>query len=260
MLRKKSGILDKALGARTTLVAAGSSPRIASVRRGRGAIGRLPIVCLLYAVATLATACTSSSTPDNPRASVSTPVSSPTSPSRSAPTSPADSGPTSTSSQTTPANTQTSTTDSGMGPAIAAFIDYITATYNAQRAPRQPGEPYTPKEDFTRYSFDPMRSQENAYIASLAAAGEAFRGTPPMPRVHVTSIDLDGKPYPTVVLTNCPTPAPSWAAYDTKTNKNVPYTTTKVAPPYLSTVTVILHEGHWGVQKTSVDSARTCTA
>ena len=143
---------------------------------------------------------------------------------------------------------------------MTAFRRYITATYNAQRTPRQPGKPYAPASDFTRYSFDPMRSQEDTYIASLAATDQAFRGTPPTPRIHVSHADLNAKPYPTVVLTNCPTPAPTWVAYDTKTGKAIPYTAAKVPSPYLSTVTLILYEGHWGVQKTSVDSSRTCTA
>lgn len=172
-----------------------------------------------------------------------------------------------TSSSSSPTGTPTSASptlsspiDTGAEPAVAAFTHYITATYNAQRAPRQVGGSYAPDADFTGYSFDPMRSQESAYISSLAANGQAFRGTPPTPRIQVIGADLQAKPYPTVVLTNCPTPAPSWIAYDTKSGKPVSYSTRKVPPPYLSTVTMIFYEGHWGVQKTGVDSGRTCTA
>jgi hypothetical protein len=78
--------------------------------------------------------------------------------------------------------------------------------------------------------------------------------------VQVRAANLTAKPYPTVTLTNCPTPAPSWVAYDVKTGKPVPYTTAKVPPPYLATVTMIFYEGRWGVQQTSVDTGQTCTA
>lgn len=156
--------------------------------------------------------------------------------------------------------TTTPPTDPTAQPALNAFAHYITASYNAQRAPRQVGGSYPPASDFTRYAFDPMLTQENAYIASLAASNQAFRGTPPAPRLRVVETELDAKPYPTVVLTNCPTPAPTWIAYDTKTGKPVSYAATKVPPPYLSTVTLIFYKGHWGVQKTSVDSRQTCTA
>lgn len=160
----------------------------------------------------------------------------------------------------TGSSTTKSLSEPAVQPALDAFAHYITATYNAQRVPPQVGSSYPAAADFARYSFDPMRTQESAYIASLAASGQAFRGTSPEPRIQVSQTELNATPYPTVVLTNCPTSAPSWIAYDTKTGKPVPYSTTKVPPPYLATVTVIFYEGHWGVQKISVDTGRTCTA
>jgi len=161
---------------------------------------------------------------------------------------------------TTPATSTAPLADPIAAAAVAAFTHYITATYNAQRAPRAPGQSYAPAANFPSYSFDPIRTQESAYISSLAASGEAFRGTPPEPRVKVTQSDPGAKPYPTVALTNCPTPAPTWVAYDTKSGKPVAYTTATVPPPYLAAVTVIFYEGHWGVQKISVDTGRTCGA
>lgn len=163
-------------------------------------------------------------------------------------------------SRSTSATTSATTTDPVATTAVIAFSRYITATYTAQRAPRQPGDAFKPEADFTRYAFDPIRTQEDAYISSLATGGEAFRGTPPTPRVRVARTDPGAKPYPTVVLTNCPTPAPTWVAYDTKTGEPVAYTKAQVSPPYLATVTVIFYEGHWGVQKISVDTGRTCSA
>lgn len=157
-------------------------------------------------------------------------------------------------------STSDAQTDPAAAAAVTAFTHYITATYNAQRAPRQPGQSYRAAANFPSYSFDPIRTQENAYISSLAAGGEAFRGTPPTPRVKVVRTDPQAEPYPMVVLTNCPTPAPTWVAYDTRTGEPVAYTKAKVPPPYLAIVTVILYEGHWGVQKISVDTGRTCSA
>jgi hypothetical protein len=142
-------------------------------------------------------------------------------------------------------------------PAVAAFNHYLTATFNSQMKPRHLGQAYQTAADFTKWAFDPMLGEENAYIGYLAAQGQAFRGTPPRPRLSVSQMSTTAKPYPTVVLSNCPTPSPSWVAYQVVTGKAIPYTQPKVKPPYRSEVVVIYHQRHWGVQKTTVDSSKT---
>lgn len=161
------------------------------------------------------------------------------------------------SSKATP--TTTAPTESPAQPAITAYRQYLKATYNAQRSPRKVGGKYASDADFTKFAFDPMLTQENAYIESLSQQGEAFRGTPPSPRISIKQTNLTAKPYPTVVLTNCPESASAWVAYEVATGEPVPFTSPKVKPPYLSTVTLIYYKDHWGIQSTSVDSSRTCS-
>ncbi len=242
---------DSTRSSREMIAAFSQRERAARGHSHRG--GRVSLTSLVLVAISLLAACSSSSG-DRATPTPSVSLGGSTSPAgvssthSFAPPSPTDSG--STTSQSDPAVRQ----------ALDAFAHYITASYNAERAPRQVAGSYPAASDFPRYAFDPMLTQENAYIASLAANDQAFRGTPPTPRVRVSQADLDAKPHPTVVLTNCPTPAPTWVAYDTKTGKRVSYAATKVPPPYLSTVTVIFYEGRWGVQKTSVNSEQTCTA
>lgn len=76
--------------------------------------------------------------------------------------------------------------------------------------------------------------------------------------MKVTAINLAAKPYPTVVLTDCPTLAPTWQEYMVKTGAVVPQQTQSVPPPYLVTVQVIQYHNHWGVQRVTPE-AKTCT-
>lgn len=204
---------------------------------------RLVLAVALLSLVAIGAACTSS----KPKASDS-------------PTPTTSTSSTPTKSSASPSPSTTPTIDPQAQPAITAFKDYLTATFNSQMKPRQLGEKYSPTADFTKYSFDPMLGQENAYIGYLAQQGQAFKGTPPKPRITVSAINLAAKPYPTVVLSNCPTPSPSWVAYQVGTGKAVPYTQPKVKPPYRSEVVVIYYQSHWGVQKTTVDSSKTCAA
>jgi hypothetical protein len=122
------------------------------------------------------------------------------------------------------------------------------------------GQNYPSSADFTKYSFDPLKSQMSGYVAGLAQQGVAFKGTPPRPRVTVTAINLAAKPYPTVLLSSCPTPESTWVEYVVVTGKVVPFASAKVPPPYRVAVEMIYSDGHWGVARTTPDTSATCTA
>jgi hypothetical protein len=79
--------------------------------------------------------------------------------------------------------------------------------------------------------------------------------------VKVAAIESDAKPYPRVVLKDCPTPTPTWRIYDAKTGKDMtrPLPPGTQPTPYLSTVEVIYYQGHWGVSKIDADTSRTCS-
>lgn len=152
----------------------------------------------------------------------------------------------------------TSTIDPEAQPAVAAYEAFNRTSDNAARRPLPHGSAYPPEADFARYSFDPALAEYDAYVSALAETGVTFRGTSPTPRVKVISVRPDAKPYPLVTLTDCQTPAPDWKGY--RKGKPLPLASTTADPPYLITAKVIFYEGHWGVQSTSADTSKTCTA
>lgn len=161
-----------------------------------------------------------------------------------------------------PSSGQTPTIDPKAQPAVSAFLSFVAARAEALRNPRKLGQSFSPAADFTKFAFDPVRGQTNASVVSLSEQGQLFKGDPGRPRVHVDAIELDAKPYPTVVLKDCPTPTPTWRIYDATTGKAMTMTLPPGTQPtpYLSTIEVIYYQGHWGVRKIDADTSRTCTA
>ncbi len=146
-------------------------------------------------------------------------------------------------------------------PAVEAYEQFFTLGLDATRNPgRLPSEPVSGGADFRNFSFDPMRGQYTAFVLGLASDKVAFKGTPPTPQITVSTVDLTAKPYPMVVLSNCPTPAPTWKAYSIATGAEVPTSTSSVPPPYRLRVEVIQYQGRWGVSKVTADNTATCTA
>jgi hypothetical protein len=161
----------------------------------------------------------------------------------------------------TPTTSQTPAIDPKAQPAVSAFLSFVAARAEALRNPRKLGQNFAPAADFTGFAFDPVRGQTNASVVSLSEQGQLFKGDPGRPRVRVDAIELDVKPYPTVVLKDCPTPTPTWRIYDAKTGKAMTMTLPPGTQPtpYLSTIEVIYYQGHWGVRKIDADTSRTCT-
>jgi hypothetical protein len=173
----------------------------------------------------------------------------------------ASKAPTSTSMTSSPTSSQIPTIDPKAQPAVNAYINFVTARDEALRNPPKLGQNYLPAADFTKFAFDPVRGQANSSIVSLGEQGLLYKGDPGRPRVRVDAVEPDAKPYPTVVLKDCPTATPTWRIYDAKTGKDMtllPPSGTKPTP-YLSTVEVIYYQGHWGVSKIDADTSRTCT-
>jgi len=161
-----------------------------------------------------------------------------------------------------PTSSPTPTIDPKAQPAVTAYLDFVAAVSEALKNPRKLGQNFTPAADFTKFSFDPVRGQSNDFIVSLSEGGQLFKGDPGRPRVSVDAIEPDAKPYPKVVLKDCPTPTPTWQIYDAKTGKDMtrPLPPGTQPTPYLSTVEVIYYQGRWGVWKIDADTSRTCTA
>jgi hypothetical protein len=169
----------------------------------------------------------------------------------------------STASETPTSTTRAQTAvaiDPRARPAVEAYLKFVHAARLAARRPPAVGATYPPGGDFTKYSFDPIRAKYAEYVIGLSKDGAAMRGVPPLPRVSVKSIQLSAPGYPTVVLSDCPTPASTWKEYVIATGKEVRSSPARVAPPYRLSVEVIRYSGRWGVSKIIVDMSRTCIA
>ena len=144
-------------------------------------------------------------------------------------------------------------------PAVAAYRAFNDAASAAALHPFGSGDKVPADADFTKFSFDPIKSQYRILIWGLADRGWEYRGTPPQTHADVKSIHLKANPYPTVTLTDCQSGTDKWLIHDAKTGAVQPQATGKVPPPNPSTVTMILYKKSWGVSKIDVDTSRTCT-
>ena len=99
-------------------------------------------------------------------------------------------------------------------------------------------------------------------VAIVIDLGTIDLETVDLETLDLEAIEPDAKPYPTVVLKDCPTPTPTWRMYDARTGKQLTMTLPPGTQPtpYLSTVEVIYYQGRWGVSKIAADTSRTCTA
>src|SRR5450631_2065595 len=84
-----------------------------------------------------------------------------------------------------PTSSQTATIDPQAEPAVNAYMNFVAALAQASRSPRKLGQSFLPAQDFTKFSFDPIRGQANASIVSLSEQGQLFKGDPGHPRVSV---------------------------------------------------------------------------
>jgi len=145
-------------------------------------------------------------------------------------------------------------------PAVRAYEAFQKAAINAEREPVASGQDWPPGADFTKFSFDPIKTAYISYIWGLESQGVEFRGTPDTSHITVTKIDLQASSWPTVILKDCQTGG-DWEEYSIKSGKKIPLAeNTDVPPPYLITAKMIFYKNHWGVHSTTADKTRTCTA
>jgi hypothetical protein len=148
--------------------------------------------------------------------------------------------------------------DPKVKPAVDAYLAFSAAAFVAEQNPPALGASLPAGGDFTAYAFDPIKAELLGYVTTLNRSHQAWRGTPPTPRVSVLTVDLGAAPYPTVTLSDCPTPAPTWQQYEVATGVVAQPQPGSAPPPYLITAQLIYFENHWGVSKTTHDSSRTC--
>ncbi len=148
--------------------------------------------------------------------------------------------------------------DPKAAPAVHTWGSFLAALAVAETHPYLVGEDHPAAADFARFAWDPARYQFADYISDLKRDGLAQRGAPHQSHVTVTAIDLAAT-VPAVTLADCLTGV-SRTTYHAATGQTVPAPAVTRPPPYLATVTVILHQRRWGVQKVSFKEGATCSA
>ena len=163
---------------------------------------------------------------------------------------------------TSPTSSPTPSIDPKAQPAVKAYLAFVTASNNALRKPRGLGETVATGADYNKYSFDPAQSSLSTVIQQLSSQGLMMTGDPGRPRIQLQSLELGAKPYPLVILSDCPTPPLQWHPSDAKTGKDVsaPLPAGVAPPPYKTTIHVIYYQDRWGVSQTKSDSSVTCSA
>lgn len=212
------------------------------------------VTAVLTCAALVAVGCTSSGGKPNPSASVRS-----TDPSSSS--APSTTSATSTIPSSTPATSRSAPADPRVAAAVKAYQAFATAfAISEQHPPKAASDPYAPGGNFPKYMFDPARAEYVGQILSLTQLQVAYRGTPPVPRVSVTNVDLGAKPYPTIVLGDCPVPA-RWKVVATTPGAppTVKSSPSSAPPPYLASVQMIFYRKHWGVSRIGTNTSKTCT-
>lgn len=163
--------------------------------------------------------------------------------------------PTPTSTSTAPSSAVTTPAPAGAA-AVAAYVAFRAAAHNAEKKPTD-----TARENALKaYAVDPALGHEGGSLISYVTGDIAWGGTPPSPRVSVSAVEPAAKPYPTVTLRDCPTPAPSWKPYNIKTHKpvSVTFPGSTAPPPHAITATVIYYRSRWLVQTSVTEVKKTC--
>jgi hypothetical protein len=88
----------------------------------------------------------------------------------------------------------TSTIDPKAQAAVTAYESFRAASIKAQRKPVARGQDWPKGGDFTKFSFDPIKTAYISYIWSLKSQGVEFRGTPETQHISVAAIDLKASP------------------------------------------------------------------
>jgi hypothetical protein len=169
----------------------------------------------------------------------------------------------STSTSTPPVETRTSSTPSTpipseAQPAVEAYLKFAEAVNRAQVNPPRVG--FSPGGDFRPYSFNPAQGQLSEWIGySFVNREFTMKGSLPLSRPVVTSINLNQFPYPSIWLEDCPTVPSDWKAYSTVTGEEIEVEAPPAPHPHPITVEMIYNQKHWGAARYSIKENVTCT-
>lgn len=214
---------------------------------------RAAVPIAILSMALLTAACTTSRDNSPPTTSAMTPppataTQTPTSP---APTDPSNSTPPATSTSTASTIPTPSVTPSAQG-AVDAYIAFYNASTVVDRDPQ-----HVSAGSLDSYLTGKAQTLFDGIYADMKSAGQAYRGTPPDPRVRVQTIVA-----PTVIfLTSCPlaSTADPYTEYYVATGKAVPTAKPRdPPPPYLLTLTMKKVGAEWRLSDVLQNTSKTC--
>lgn len=150
----------------------------------------------------------------------------------------------------------TSTRPDPTRPAVKAYLTYRATVTAAQESPSSSAR----LKALAATTIDPQQGKDGNTLLQDHLDSIAWRGAPPRPRVTVTQNRLQAKPYPTVIVRDCPTVSASWRPYLTTDNKPVAveYPRGSARPPFAISVTVVRYKSRWVVQNVITSMRKTC--
>lgn len=155
----------------------------------------------------------------------------------------------SSASSTVPTPTVTPSAQS----AVDAYIAFYNASTEVDRDPK-----HVRAASLDQYLTGNAQALFDGIYASMKEAGQAYRGTPPNPRLKVLSVIS-----PTaVLLTSCPVASKNdpYTEYYVATGKAVPTGKPRnPPPPYLLTLTMKNVSSHWKLSDVLQDTSKTCS-
>ena len=135
--------------------------------------------------------------------------------------------------------------------AVNAYIAFVNANDAAALDPA-----HANLAEVNKYLSGTARKIIDGSFQAMKSAGQAYRGSPPNPRVKVQSVLSSSF----VILTSCPLENPTNPSveYFTATGKLVPVRTRNPRPPYRLTLPMKLTNGQWQLTDILQNAGKTC--
>ena len=159
------------------------------------------------------------------------------------------------SDPTTKPPTTNRTISSSASAARTVYALYTNESFRALSSPRT-----AHSKVLAKYSVDPEFGKLLNYIGFLRSNGIVFRGSPPVSRITVVSDRPIAKPWPKVILRDCPKDFSNWRPVYSATGRLVSLQTNKAPQPNATTATVIYYKSRWVVYSLTTNRNRTCTS
>lgn len=138
--------------------------------------------------------------------------------------------------------------------AVTSYLNLVAASNSAYEDPEG-----VSAKSFAEFAVDPALGVILNDVTNLQLSSYEFRGVPPVSRITISHSDLGAKPYPFVVLVDCPTVSTTWKVYSQATGKPVQVVSQEIDPPYATTNEMVHIRERWVLRTTSVDRSRTCS-